>query len=292
MNGHIYEYPGIYNFSRESYDEAKIVLMGAPMDYTVSFKPGSRFGPQAIRQASYGMEDYSPYLDRHVSKIPFIDQGDLMMQVGNVPKSLEIIHEAVKKVLADDKIPFVLGGEHLISFPVIRAVAEKYPDLVVLQFDAHTDLRDAFVGEKNSHATVIRRVVELLGPKRVYQYGIRSGEQDEFQFAEEMTYMRRYEVVNGLKQDLPDLKGKPIYVTFDIDCIDPAYCPGTGTQEPGGITSKEALEALHLLKDLNVVGMDLVEVAPQLDPSGITEVMAAKMIREAIVSCWWHLAEK
>lgn len=282
-----YESTGAFIFSRDRYEDASVILMGAPMDFTVSFKPGSRFGPQGIRNASVGLEDYSPYLDRHMSEVPFFDRGDLTLPIGNVSGSMELIYEAVKNVLDDDKTPFVMGGEHLISYPVIQAVAEKYPDLVVVQFDAHTDLRDTYLDMKYSHATVIRRVAELLGKGRVYQYGIRSGEKDEFRYADGMTHMRRYRVVEGLKQDLDALKGKPIYITFDIDCIDPAYCPGTGTPEPCGITSQEALEAIHLLKDHQVVGMDLVEVSPPSDAAGITAITAAKLIREAVVSYWW-----
>ncbi len=278
--------PGTFIGSQADYESAKVVMLGAPMDYTVSFKAGSRFGPQAIRNASHGLEEYSPYMDRHLSQVPFVDRGDLVLPVGNVNRSMEIIYSSVKEILEDQKIPLILGGEHLITYPVIRGMVEKYPDLVLLQFDAHTDLRDTFIGEKHSHATVIRRCVELLGKKRVYQYGIRSGEQHEFRYADEMTYMRRYHVIEGLRKDLPQLKDRPVYITFDIDCIDPAYCPGTGTPEPGGISTVEALEAIHAMKDLQIVGMDLVEVSPQTDPGGITEMAAAKLLREALVSYW------
>ncbi|GAB7388909.1 agmatinase [Bacillaceae bacterium] len=279
---------GVFNFSLNDYDKARVVMLGAPMDYTVSFKSGSRFGPQGIRNASYGLEDYSPYLDRHLSRVPFYDKGDIVMPIGNVEKSMEIIYEETRRILQDHKIPLILGGEHLISYPIVQAMVEKYPDLVVIQFDAHTDLRDTFFGEKHSHATVIRRVVEILGAKKVYQYGIRSGEQHEFRYAEENTYMRRYEVLQGLKEDLAQLRGRPIYLTFDIDCIDPAFCPGTGTPEPCGITTTEALQAIHLLKDMQIVGMDLVEVSPPMDASGGTEITAAKLIREAMVGFWWE----
>jgi agmatinase len=282
---------GLYNFSINDYAKARVVLLGAPMDYTVSFKTGSRFGPQAIRGASYGLEDYSPYLDRHLSSVPFFDQGDLVMALGNVEKSLSLIYQGVSRIVRDGKIPVVLGGDHLISYPVIKAMAEVYPDLHVLHFDAHTDLRDTFYGEKFSHATVMRRVAEMLGKRRVYQYGIRSGEREEFAYADEMTCMRRYEVFPAILRDLEHLKGKPLYITFDIDCIDPGFCPGTGTPEPGGITTGEALKTIHALRDLHVVAMDLVEVSPTLDPSGATEIAAAKLIREAIASFWWMTSQ-
>ncbi|MFS8578582.1 MAG: agmatinase [Novibacillus thermophilus] len=278
---------GVFNYTQSDYDQAKVVIVGAPMDYSVSFKTGTRFGPQGIRHASYGLEEYSPYVDRHFSNVPVCDKGDLVLPFGNVEESLNIIYKGVKEVVQDKKVPFVLGGEHLISLPCIQAVAEHYPDLVVLHFDAHTDLRDSFFGEKLSHATVIRRVIELLGKGKVYHYGIRSGEQHEFRYADAMSHMRRYTVLTPLKDDIKHLQNRPVYVTFDIDCIDPAYCPGTGTPEPGGISSAEAFEAIHLLKELNVVGMDLVEVSPHLDHSGITDMTAAKLVREAILSYWF-----
>jgi len=278
---------GVFNFSKDNYKQAKVVLLGAPMDYTVSFKVGSRFGPQGIRNASYGLEEYSPYLNRHLSKVPFFDQGDLVLAIGNVAKSLDMIYAATKQIIDDDKVPFILGGEHLITYPIIQAIVEKHPDLVVLHFDAHADLRDTFFGEKNSHATVIRRVAEILGKGRIYQYAVRSGEQYEFQYAEEMTHMRRYDVLTALEQDIENLKEKPVYITFDIDSIDPAFCPGTGTPEPCGISTTEAMQSIHLLRGLDVVGMDLVEVSPSIDTSGSTEITAAKLIREAILSYWW-----
>lgn len=277
---------GVFNYTRDDYENAKVVILGAPMDYSVSFKTGTRFGPQGIRNASYGLEDYSPYVDRHLSNVPVFDRGDLVLPYGNVDKSLTLIYEGVKGVLNDGKIPFIFGGEHLISLPCIQAVAERYPDLLILHFDAHTDLRDTFFGERLSHATVIRRAIEHLGKGRVYHYGIRSGEQHEFRYADDMSHMRRYTVLSPLKDDIRHFRGRPIYVTFDIDCIDPAYCPGTGTPEPGGISTVEALEAIHLLKGLHIVGMDLVEVSPHLDPTGVTDITAAKLVREAIVSYW------
>lgn len=278
---------GVFNFSRTGKSESKIVMFGAPMDYTVSFKAGSRFGPQAVRNASYGLEEYSPYKDRHLSEVPFYDEGDLILPIGNVDKSLDRIYRKTKQLLKEVKIPLVIGGEHLLTLPVVKAMAEHYPDLILVQFDAHTDLRDTFFGEKNSHATVIRRCAEVLGPGRVWQYGIRSGERHEFQYADKMTRMTRYEVLRNLKQDAAQWKGKPVYVTFDIDVIDPSFCPGTGTPEPGGITIGEALEALHLLENQNVVGMDLVEVSPERDQAGVTAIAAAKLLREAMVTFWW-----
>lgn len=265
---------------------AKVILFGAPMDYTVSFKAGSRFGPQGIRNASQGLEEYSPVVDRHLSTIKFADMGDLVLPFGNVEKTIHVIYEATKDIVQSGQIPFMLGGEHLVSYPAIKAVAEKYPDMVLLHFDAHTDLRDEFFGEKLSHATVIRRAAEEMNPNNIFQFGIRSGERDEFRYAAKNTHLTQDIVLEPLEKILPEISGKPIYITLDIDVLDPAFAPGTGTQEPGGVTAMEMLKAIRLLKGQNIVGMDLVEVSPPQDPSGVTSILGAKLVREAILSFW------
>mgnify|MGYP001484354224 FL=1 len=276
---------GKFLSSINDYKESDIVIVGVPMDYTVSFKPGTRFGPQAIRTASLGLEEYSVYLDRNLKEKKYYDFGDLILPYGNVEKSLDIIGNAAKEILDDGKKPLFLGGEHLISAPVIKEVYKKYGDeLVVLHFDAHTDLRTEFFGEENSHATVLRKASEFVNNKNMYHFGIRSGIKEEFGFSYKNTNMFLFDVVEPLKSVLEYIKSKPIYITWDIDVLDPAYAPGTGTPEPGGITSKEAFNAIHILKDLNVVGMDLVEVSPDYDHSGITSILAAKLIRESILS--------
>lgn len=281
-----YIQPGSFIKSISNREQAKVVLFGAPMDYTVSFKAGSRFGPQGIRHASQGFEEYSPVLDRHLSTVKFADIGDLALPFGNVKESLNMIYEATKEIVAADQIPFMLGGEHLVSYPAVRAVAEKYQDLVLLHFDAHTDLRDDFFGETLSHATVIKRITEFMSSKNIYQFGIRSGEQHEFQYAAEHTNLAQDLVIEPLKTILSEIKDRPIYITLDIDVVDPSHAPGTGTQEPGGVSSFEILKAIRLLKEQNIVGMDLVEVSPPNDNSGITAALAAKIVREAILSFW------
>ncbi len=281
-----YTQPGSFIKAIPNRSEAKVVLYGAPMDYTVSFKAGSRFGPQGIRHASQGFEEYSPVLDRHLSTVPFADIGDLVLPFGNVEKSLEVIYEATKEIVEAGQIPFMLGGEHLVSLPSVRAVAEKYGDLVLLHFDAHTDLRDEFFGERLSHATVIKHIAEFMPAKNIYQFGIRSGEQEEFRWARENTHLTQDLVLEPLKSILPQIAGRPIYITLDIDVLDPAFAPGTGTQEPGGISAMEILQAVRLLQGQNVVAMDLVEVSPPNDTAGITAALAAKIVREAILAFW------
>ncbi|AIS52428.1 agmatinase SpeB [Thermoanaerobacter kivui] len=269
----------------ENYEKSDVVIVGLPMDYTVSFKTGSRFGPSAIRQASYGLEDYSVYLDRSLQNRNYCDLGDVVFPYGNVEKSLDVIGKVVKNILQDDKKGLFLGGEHLVTYAIIKEYFKKYGnDLIILHFDAHADLREEFFGEVYSHATVMRKVWDFFKDKNLYHFGIRSGVKEEFDFAKDHTHMFLYKVVEPLKNTVSEIKDRPIYITWDIDVVDPAFAPGTGTPEPGGITSKEALEAIHLLKDLNVVGMDLVEVSPSHDLAGITTFLAAKLIRESLLS--------
>ncbi len=271
--------------SHPNYEEAEAVIYGMPMDWTVSFRPGSRFGPARIREVSVGLEEYSPYLDRELEEVKFFDAGDIPLPFGNPQKSIDMIEEYVDGLLADGKFPMGMGGEHLVSWPVIKAMYKKYPDMAIIHMDAHTDLREDYEGEPLSHAAIIRKAADLIGPKNVYSFGIRSGLKEEFQWAKENgMHISKFEVLEPLKEVLPQLAGRPVYVTIDIDVLDPAHAPGTGTVDCGGITSKELLASIHAIarSDINVVGCDLVEVAPIYDPSEQTANTASKLIREMI----------
>lgn len=270
--------------STDDYEKAQIVLVGAPMDLTVSFRPGARQGPQEVRLVSPGLEEYSVDLQRDLADYSYYDAGDVALPFGTVQESLRRIGLVTAEIFSGGKFPIVLGGEHLISYPVIREAANVYPGLAVIHFDAHADLREEYLGERFSHATVMRRVVDLIGGKNLYQFGIRSGTRDEFDFARSNTNMYINKVVEPLIEIIPHLKGRPVYVSLDIDVVDPAYAPGTGTAEPGGCTAKEILQAVHLLGQLDVVGFDLVEVSPVYDPSQRTALLAAKLVREAILA--------
>ncbi|MDE5139473.1 agmatinase [Paenibacillus larvae subsp. larvae] len=275
----------VFIASSENYEESKAVIYGMPMDYTVSFRPGSRFGPARIREVSIGLEEYSPYLDKSLEDITYFDAGDLLLPFGNAARSLDLIGDYVRGLLADGKFPIGLGGEHLVSWPVIREVYKQYPDLALIHIDAHADLREQYEGEPLSHSTPIRKAAELIGGKNVYQFGIRSGTREEFAYARENLNFYLFEVLEPLKQVLPELEGRPVYVTIDIDVLDPSAAPGTGTAEAGGITSKELLGAIHAIaaSELNVVGADVVEVAPIYDPTEQTQIAAAKLIREILL---------
>lgn len=283
----------IFIGAQQKYEESRVVLYGMPMDWTVSYRPGSRFGPSRIREVSIGLEEYSPYLDRELEDVDYFDAGDIPLPFGNAAKSLDLIEEYIDGLLADGKFPLGMGGEHLVSWPVMKAVAKKYPDLAVIHMDAHTDLRTEYEGEPLSHSTPIRKIGELIGPENVYSFGIRSGMKEEFQWARANgMHISKFEVLEPLKEILPKLAGRPVYVTIDIDVLDPAHAPGTGTVDAGGITSKELLASIHAIarSEVNVVGGDLVEVAPIYDPSEQTANTASKLIREMLLG--WGLVNK
>ncbi|WAM30650.1 agmatinase [Caldicellulosiruptor naganoensis] len=276
-------YKNSFLCSSEDYLNSKVVLAGIPLDFTVSFKPGSRFGPSKIREVSSGLEEYSVYQNKNLFNKVFCDMGDLELPFGNVDKCIDIIFEFGKKVFQDDKIPIFLGGEHLISFPLIKAAKEMYDELVVLHFDAHADMRDDYMGEKLSHATVMRRAGEVIEFKNLYQFGIRSGSEDEILFAKENSNIFFIYEMEKLFEVLPKLQNKKIYLSIDIDVVDPAFAPGTGTPEPGGLTSSQFLEIILKMKDLDIIGADIVEVSPYYDISDRTSLLAAKIVRELIL---------
>jgi len=268
------------------FNDSKVVLYGMPMDWTVSYRPGSRFGPARIREVSIGLEEYSPYLDRELHEVKYFDAGDIPLPFGNPQKSLDLIEDFVGKLLAEEKFPLGMGGEHLVSWPVMKAMAAKYKDLAIIHMDAHTDLREHYEGEPLSHSTPIRKIAEHIGPKNVYSFGIRSGMKEEFEWAKNAgMHISKFEVLEPLKEILPKLAGRPVYVTIDIDVLDPAHAPGTGTVDAGGITSKELLASIHEIarSQINVVGADLVEVAPIYDHSEQTANTASKLIREMML---------
>ncbi|MFF2447286.1 agmatinase [Neobacillus sp. NPDC058068] len=272
--------------SHPNFEESQVVLYGMPMDWTVSYRPGSRFGPSRIREVSIGLEEYSAYLDRELDEVKYFDAGDIPLPFGNAQRSLDLIEEFVDQILAAGKFPLGMGGEHLVSWPVMKAVYKKYPDLAIIHFDAHTDLRENYEGEPLSHSTPIRKIAELIGPKNVYSFGIRSGMKEEFEWAKQNgMHISKFEVLEPLKEILPTLAGRPVYVTIDIDVLDPAHAPGTGTVDCGGITSKELLASIHAIarSEVNVVGGDLVEVAPIYDPSEQTANTASKLLREMLL---------
>lgn len=267
----------------KEYNDANTVIFGVPFDSTTSFRPGTRFGSKAIRAESFGIETYSPYQDKDLTDFSIFDGGDLELAFGNPQKALDEIKNYTKKIINDNKMPIMLGGEHLITLGSIRAMVEKYPDLHIIHFDAHTDLREDYLGEKLSHATVIKRAWELLGNDKIFQFGIRSGEKDEFLWAKKHTFLNKFNL-DGLEKVIEGLAGKPVYFTLDLDILDPSIFPGTGTPEAGGISFNELLNAVLKLGELNIVGCDICELSPMFDQSGVSTAVACKILREIILS--------
>jgi agmatinase len=264
------------------YQEAEIVVFGAPFDSTTSYRPGTRFASRTMRGESYGLETYSPYQDRDLEDLPVFDGGDLELCFGNPKKALEQIEIYTTALLRDNKRPVMIGGEHLVTLGAIRAVFRKYPDLHVIHFDAHADLRDDYLGETLSHATVLHRVWDLMGDGRIYQFGIRSGDRSEFLWGKDHVTTQKFNF-EGLSQVVADLKGKPVYLTLDLDILDPSVFPGTGTPEPGGVSFMDLLGAVELVTSLNIVGCDINELSPVYDQSGASTAVACKVLRELLL---------
>lgn len=268
------------------FDDAKVVLFGAPYDSTTSFRPGTRFGPAAMRAESFGIETYSMLQDRDLAEDASVfDSGDLELPFGAPDAALDMIEARAAEILGAGKIPFLLGGEHLVTLGSVRAVAKRYPDLHIVHFDAHADLREDYLGVKLSHACVLRRCHDILGDGRIFQFGIRSGTRDERQF------MKDGHVTTELFSDstLPEVIKKigpdvPVYLTVDLDVIDPSEFPGTGTQEAGGFKFLQLLGDLRqICENLNVVALDNVELSPALDPTGRSTALACKLLREELL---------
>lgn len=265
------------------YEDASLVLFGAPFDSTTSYRPGTRYGSSAIRHESFGLETYSPYQDEDLTDYRIFDSGDLELCFGSAEAALTDIEERAATILQDDKFPLLIGGEHLVTLGAFRAAIKKYPDLHIIHFDAHTDLRDDYLGATLSHACVIRRCHDLVGDGRIHQFCIRSGERAEFQFAKEHTDLHKFNF-DGLKEAMQAIGTAPIYFTIDLDCLDPSAFPGTGTPEAGGVSFPELLQAIETVCTGNVIAADVNELSPMLDASGASTALACKVVRELMLA--------
>ena len=267
------------------YDNAEIVLYGAPFDSTTSYRPGTRFAPSVIRNESFGLETYSPYQDKDLTEKNIFDSGDIELAIGDTEKVLNAIEERASVIFNDNKIPFMLGGEHLVTLGAVRAAVKKFDELYIIHFDAHTDLREDYLGVKLSHASVIRRCHELVGDGKIFQFGIRSGEKYEFEWAKDgHTFLNKFNF-NGLDDTIEKLKGKNVYFTLDLDVTDPAYFAGTGTPEPGGVSFIELMNAsTKVCSELKIIGCDVNELSPPYDTSGASTAVACKIIREMLLA--------
>ncbi len=267
------------------FEEAEIVIFGAPFDSTTSYRPGTRFASKAVRSESFGLETYSPYQDKDLTDIRVFDGGDIELPFGNPETALDMIGEKTKIILDAGKIPCMIGGEHLVTLGAFREVLKKYPDVRVIHFDAHTDLREEYLGVRLSHASVIRRIWDIIGDDRIYQFGIRSGEREEFYWAKEHTKLNKYNF-EGLDEAIKEIADKPVYFTIDLDVLDPSVFPGTGTPEAGGVSFMDLLGAVIKVSKLKIVGMDVNELAPNLDLSGTSTAVACKIVRELLLAVY------
>ena len=264
------------------YAASKIVLFGAPFDGTTSYRPGARFASSAIRNESYGIETYSPVLDKDLEDICVFDGGDLELAFGNPEKVLKDIENYIRKILEDGKTPLMIGGEHLVTLGGVKAAAEKYPDLHIIHFDAHMDMRDDYLGEKLSHATVMRRCLEIVGDGKIAQFGIRSGDRKEFYEAKGRveTCKFNFDTLDSVIEKFTD---KPVYLTVDLDILNPGEFPGTGTPEAGGVSYNELICAIGKTAKLNIVAADMNELSPVYDQSGISTALACSLVRELLL---------
>ena len=271
----------IYMGSRRDPDGCRVGLFGVPYDGTTSFRPGTRFGPAAIREVSTGLETYCPQLGLDLEDLAIADLGAVEIPFGAPEPVLESVQQATRAVLDLGLKPLMLGGEHSISSGAVAAVAERQPDLVLVQLDAHADLRDEWLGSRHSHACAMRRCLEVLPSQTLLQLSIRSGTRDEFQELHRTGSLMAD--VAALEAALQPLQGRPIYLTVDLDWFDPAVMPGTGTPEPGGYHWRDFAALVTVLRSHNLVAADVVELAPQLDTSGISSVLAAKVTRSLLL---------
>lgn len=267
------------------FDESRIVIFGAPFDSTTSFRPGTRFASRTMRAESYGLETYSPYQNLDMNDAAIFDSGDLELCFGKTELALNDIESRTSEILDAGKIPLMIGGEHLVTLGALRAVAKRYPELHLIHFDAHADLRDEYLGAQLSHAAVLHRVWDILGDGRIFQFGIRSGDRSEFEWGKDHVKTHMFDF-DGLEETVEALKNKPVYLTIDLDVLDPSVFPGTGTPEAGGVTFMELLNAVLKVSCLNIVGMDLNELSPMLDASGASTAVALKIMRELLLAVY------
>ena len=276
----------IFMGAQRSLDHCKVSLLGVPYDGTCCFRPGARFGPSAVREDSYGIETYCPQLNLDLEDIKFADVGSLDVPLGDAKLTLDYIKDATDILLKNNLKPLIIGGEHSITSAVIKSIITNYPELIMIQLDAHADLRDEWLGSKFSHACTMKRCLDILPSKKIFQIGIRSGTKLEFIEMKKTKRLIPHYLGNEakyLEKALKDFKGTPIYLTFDLDWFDPSIMPGTGTPEPGGYFWRDFEAIVEVLKSHNLIGADVVELSPKLDHSGISSILAAKVIRSLIM---------
>ncbi len=260
----------------EDFNKSKIVMLGMPFDGTCTNRPGARFAPQQIRVESVGIEEYSPYFNTNLSDLNFYDAGELELPFGAPDKALKVIENNTDEIYSQNKKILGIGGEHLVTLGTVRGVLKHIDNLAIVHFDAHTDLRKQYLDVELTHSGVMYQIANLLGFENIAQIGIRSGEKEEFKL------MKKYSTQIYKPEELSRFKNKDIFVTIDLDVLDPSIMSGTGTPEAGGLNYKELMEWILELKNYNVIGADIVELAPDLDPTKVSTATACKVIREVL----------
>ncbi len=221
-------------------------------------------------------------MDKDITDYKIFDGGDLELTFGNPQRALGDIENFSTQIIKDGKLPFMIGGEHLVTLGAVSAAVKAYEDLHIIHFDAHADLRDDYLGETLSHASVMRRCWDLVGDSKIFQFGIRSGDREEFKWGRDHVKTTKF-TFEGLEEVIDSLKGKPVYFTIDLDILDPGVFPGTGTPEAGGVTFLELLSAVRKVSKLNIVGLDMNELSPIYDQSGASIALACKLVREILL---------
>jgi agmatinase len=275
---------GHYEGCISTYEDAEVILFGAGFDGTSTYRPGSRFAPMALRSETLlAQEDYSPYFDLDLKDKKIHDLGDVEVVFGDTSETLARIEKISTYIVNDGKKPVCIGGEHLVTLPVVKPLLNNYPDLQIIQLDAHLDLMDELFGDRYSHGTVMRRIFDLMKqPFRIYQVGVRSGHRDEYAFAKSNTNLYPFNSDEFLK-NLDAFSDKPVYLTIDLDVFDPSLIPGTGTPEAGGIFFQEFISVLKSISNINIVGADIVELSPQIDLTNTSTIVASKILRELLL---------
>ena len=273
-------------------DGAAVVLYGIPFEGRVNQRKGAALGPGAVRRASDLLETYAPAVGLDLADLALADAGDVPVPDADPRAALAAVGRELRAVLDPRQRWVFLGGDHTVTAPIVSAALRHYPDLRVVQFDAHPDLRREYLGEGWNYASAMTRVLEHLAPDRLYQIGLRTGDREEWVPARGTRVFPGWSVpvAQAAAQVAAEVAGRPLYVTIDIDVLDPAVAPGTGSPEPGGIAVADLLAALRQLGAAPVVGFDLVEVSPLWDPTGRTAITAAAIVREAILT-WWAKPE-
>jgi agmatinase len=268
--------------------DADCILVGFPFDGTVSARPGARFGPRAARESTLHSEDYSPYLNRDIARLKIYDAGDIELPLGDTGAALAMIGKTYARLSKPGGVVVALGGEHLVTLPAIETLYKKWGDrLFVVQFDAHADLREEYLGVEMSHATVMHRIAALIGRENTAAVGIRSGTVKEWRILRSHPHCFSDTTARAIDDFIPfaerELRGRKVYVTLDLDVFDPSVMPGTGTPEPGGIDFRRFMRLLKSLASCDIVGADIVELAPDYDNSGISSALAATVLREIML---------